>query len=114
MGCSGRVRRLALYLCFADALLRPVLVCRVVARHEGAHSRRLETVGSRSSCPRLMPAPAGTCGIVGAPYPAPQLWASASETPVGSLAAWPEGLMTSGGRHKHALIRPGNGTPPPN
>ena len=46
MGCSGRARRLALYLCVSDALLCPVLVCRAVVCHEEAHSRRPGTVGS--------------------------------------------------------------------
>lgn len=58
MGCSGRAHRLALYLCVADALLRPVLVCRAVARHEGAHSRR---PGYRR-LPKLMPAATETAG----------------------------------------------------
>ena len=58
--------------------------------------------------------PAGTRRTSGAPCPSPQLRAGASDTPVGSLAAWPEGRVASGARHEHSFIHPGNGAPPPN
>ena len=51
-GCSGRTRRLALDLCGANPLLRPLLVRRAAARHKGARSRRPVAIGTRSWCPR--------------------------------------------------------------
>ena len=48
VGCSGRARRLRLHLCGADPLLRPLLVRRAAARHEGARSRRTGIAGTRS------------------------------------------------------------------
>ena len=62
-GCSGRTRRLALDLCGANPLLRPLLVRRAAARHEGARSRR--PCGHRH--PIMVPA--ATIAAGAAPFP---------------------------------------------